>query len=88
MLLYEDYFSYNTSPLLSSSSGSLNHCSKLDARIYDIIFLPSSYIEQSLKQQQQQSASIIQYIDNRLVSYFKGYFKYFCFLFKFNLYLS
>jgi len=64
MLLYEDYFSYNISPL----SPSLIHCSKLDARIYDIILLPSSYTQQNIKQQ---CTSTVHWIDKKLVSQLK-----------------
>jgi hypothetical protein len=63
MLLYEDYFSCNTSP-----SSSLHHCSKLDAKIYDIIFLPPSHTQQNKKQQ---CTATIQWIDPKLVSQFR-----------------
>jgi len=61
MLIYEDYFSYYTSP----SSSSLYNCSKLDSKVYDIIFLPQSHTQQNIKQQY---ASNIQWFDKWLVS--------------------
>jgi hypothetical protein len=63
MLIYEDYLSYYTSP-----SSSLYNCSKLDTRVYDIIFLPQSHTQQNIKQQY---ASTIQWLDKWLVSQLK-----------------
>jgi hypothetical protein len=61
MLLYEDYFSCNTSPV----SSSFIQCSNLDTRVYDIIFIPSSYTQENLKQQ---CSSTINWFDHGLVS--------------------
>jgi hypothetical protein len=59
MLLYEDYFSCD------SSQSSLLDYSKFDARIYDIIFLSPSPTPQS---KTEQYLSTVQWIDAMLVS--------------------
>ena len=65
MLLYEDYFSCNT------SQSSLLDYSKFDARIYDIIFLPPS---PTSEMKNQQYLSTVQWIDTLLVSRLGGVF--------------
>jgi len=64
MLLYEDYFSCNT------SQSSLLDYSKFDARIYDIIFLSPSHTQQTRKQQW---VSTIQWLDGQIVSRFESF---------------
>ena len=59
MLLYEDYFSSET----SLSSSLLFHNSISNATVYDIILLPPSRSQQNLKQQY---ASTITWLVSRL----------------------
>ena len=61
MLLYDDYFSSDT----SLSSSSLLYNSITDATVYDIILLPSAYTQENLKQQY---TSTINWFDKKLVS--------------------
>ncbi|CAF1279168.1 unnamed protein product [Rotaria sp. Silwood1] len=58
MLLYEDYFTSDTSP-----SSSLIPSSILDGTVYDIILLSPSHTQKDYKQQY---TSIINWLDNRL----------------------
>jgi hypothetical protein len=67
MLLYEDYFPCNTSPLFL-------HTPIPDTTVYDIILLPSR-TQQNLKQQYTSTAN---WLDNSLVSRLKNEFFFFC----------
>lgn len=64
MVLYEDYFPTESSP---STASSLIYSALSNHTIYDIYFLPSSYVPQNIKQEY---LSTLTWLDDRFVSRF------------------